>query len=69
MLTLAKRILVFSWKLFCAIFIGAWQASEVAHARVQESGWKGFWRYTLRAYFSPLGGAIEGVKKQWKRGL
>ncbi|MET3120153.1 hypothetical protein AAKU64_004401 [Undibacterium sp. GrIS 1.8] len=63
MLILAKRVLIFSWKLFCAIFIGAWRASESAHGEVQEPGWRGFSRFTLRAYFSPLGGAINGVKQ------
>ena len=69
MLTLAKRILIFSWKLFCALFIGGWQASESAHAQVPEPGFRGLLRFCVRAYFSPLIGAIQGVKKQWKQGL
>ncbi|MDY7540766.1 hypothetical protein QN372_16200 [Undibacterium sp. RTI2.1] len=69
MLILVTRFVLFGCKLFCAIFIGAWQASVAAHAQVQEPGWRGLWRFTLRAYFSPLGGAIEEVKQQWRRGL
>lgn len=55
-------------RLLWSPFVGAWNECEAdMNRRPSAKNWKEFVLFSLKSYFSPLIGAIAGVKKEFKR--
>lgn len=56
------------FRLLWSPFVGAWDECEAdLKRRPRAKNWKEFMLFSLKSYFSPLIGAIAGVKKEFKR--
>lgn len=50
--------------LFLSLFTGALTGMKEAYARPKANNWKQFFWNDVHAYFSPLTGAINGVRSE-----
>jgi hypothetical protein len=62
-----KKILIAILRLLWSPFVGAWEACKEDLNRPVPKDWKEDLRLTFKSYFSPLTGAIAGIKKEIRR--